>query len=230
MKTNHFFLPLAVAALLLLFHAPLCAQDVRQVGPFEEITLSGKMDVLLEKGDTEQIIIENRAANPDDLNISLRGRGLRLSLVDGWVKGTDRMRIRVIYTDLRYIRVMAGATLDSDSTLVAKDLEIRAGSGAEVRLTISAEDLTASAQEGAVLRLTGTAQSQYAIATTGGIYHGMDLATEDTDVKANTGGEAHVAASKSLRASANTGGHVEYAGNPEERYISKSLGGEIRSF
>lgn len=230
MKTNPFFLPLAVAALLLLFHAPLCAQDVRKVGPFEEITLSGKMDVLLEKGDTEQIIIENRAANPDDLNISLRGRGLRLSLVDGWVKGSDRMRIRVIYTDLRYVRVMAGATLESDSTLVAKKLEIRAGSGAEVRLTIAAEDLTASAQEGAVLRLTGTAQRQYAIAATGGIYHGMDLATEDTDVKANTGGEANVAAAKSLRASASTGGHVEYVGNPEERYISRSLGGEIRSF
>ncbi|MEL7222382.1 MAG: hypothetical protein AAGJ93_13755, partial [Bacteroidota bacterium] len=44
------------------------AQDVRKVGPFNELVIKGKLDVYLEKGETEQILIEGAGEDEGDLN------------------------------------------------------------------------------------------------------------------------------------------------------------------
>ena len=137
--------------LLLVFLANLLsAQDTRQVGPFNELVVTGKLDVTLVQGETGQVIIDSDRYE-DDININLRGGRLKLSLVDGWVKGDRRLRVTVQYTDLTEIRVTAGAELESETVIVADQLEIKAGSGAEVDLELEVHTLEAGAVEGAVL-------------------------------------------------------------------------------
>lgn len=206
------------------------AQDVRKVGPFNELVIKGKLDVYLEKGETEQVLIEGMGEDEGDLNISLQGGQLKLSLIDGWIKDDRRLRLRVQYVDLSRIRVLAGAILDSRETLTGDRLEVKAGSGADVELDIAVKSLEASAIEGAQLELTGTAQSQYVSTATGGQYNAMQLAVDRTEVRANTGGEARVVANTMLDATANTGGVVRYSGDPEEKYTKSNLAGEIRRY
>ncbi|MEL7222972.1 MAG: DUF2807 domain-containing protein, partial [Bacteroidota bacterium] len=159
-----------------------------------------------------------------------QGGQLKLSLVDGWIKDNRRLRVRVQYVDLGKIRVLAGALLDSRETISRDRLEIKAGSGAEVELDIAVNTLEASAIEGAQLELSGMAQSQYASTATGGQYDATQLAVDRTEVRANTGGEARVVANTMLDATANTGGVIRYAGDPEEKYTKSNLAGEIRKY
>ncbi|MEZ4983831.1 MAG: DUF2807 domain-containing protein [Saprospiraceae bacterium] len=169
-------------------------------------------------------------ASPDDLNITLQGNRLKLSMVDGWVKNDGRLRIRLQYNQLSHIRVLAGAVLESRAVLTADHLEIKGGSGAEVTLEIAAKTLEGAAVEGARVMLNGTVDMQYASAATGGLYDAARLLGAHTDVKANTGGEAHVYASEYLDAAANTGGRIRYDGDPEKRFTKTNLAGEIRGF
>lgn len=216
--------------LFLLSAQVLVAQETRQVGPFHELVVSGKLDVDLEQGETEQIIIESDDYPEGELNLSLRGGRLKLSLVDGWIKGDRRLRVRVQYRTLSSIRVTAGATLESRELITADRLEIKAGSGAEVDLEIEAHTLEAGAVEGAHLELSGNVRNQTASAATGGQYDASRLIADRTDVKANTGGEAYVVAREHLDAVANTGGQVKYSGNPSQKYTRSNLAGEIRQY
>jgi hypothetical protein len=217
-------------AIALLATFTIQAQDIRKVGPFDEIVIKGKLDVYLEKGDTEQVIIEGMGDDEDELNIILQGRELKLSLMDGWIKDDRRLRLRIQYRDLSKIRVLAGAILDSREIITADRLEIKVGSGADVELKIEVNTLEASAIEGARLELSGTTNTQYASTATGGQYDASELTANRTEVRANTGGEARVVANEALDATANTGGVVRYSGDPEEKYTKSNLAGEIRRY
>ncbi len=218
--------------LLLFFLSPLVlmAQETRSVGPFDELVITGKLDVTLEHGDTEQIIIESDDFPDDELNLSMRGGRLKLSLVDGWIKGDRRLRVRVQYKQLTSIRVTAGAELRSDQVITGDALEIKAGSGAEVDLELEVHTLEAGAVEGAELELSGNVKIQYASAATGGMYYASRLVADRTEVKANTGGEARVVAREHLDAVANTGGHIRYSGDPEQKYTRTNLAGDISQY
>jgi len=217
-------------ALSLIFTLSLSAQGSRSIGPFNEIVVSGKLDVLIVQGDTEEVIVYEEGHSEGQVNISIRGNTLKLNLLDGWLKGDRRIPVKIIYKDIHKIRVLAGAELQSDNTIIADQFEVKANSGAEVELKLEVGNLEGSAAEGAVLKLYGQAETQYVTASTGGEYNAEALSCVNTHVKANTGGEAHVVATKFIDANANTGGEIRYSGNPEEKYTRSNLAGDIRGF
>jgi len=206
------------------------AQETRQIGPFNSLTISGKLEVYLEQGETDQVIIESTDYPEGELNISLKGSTLKLSLVDGWIKGDQRLRLRVQYRNLDEIRVLAGASLSSREVITADRLELKAGSGAEVDLELEVHTLESAATEGARVELSGSVKNQYATANTGGEYDASRLSSDRTEVKSNTGGLARVVANEHLDAVANTGGRIQYSGDPQEKYTRSNLAGEIRGY
>lgn len=207
------------------------AQDVREVRPFDQVTLSGKIDVILEQGDEEKVIIESNNVPEDKVNVNIRGGTLKVGLVEGWFNNNyDRVDIRIVYSNLSMVRAQAGAIVRATGTLTGERFEVKATSGAEVKFTIDVGTLEAGAAEGAVLELDGKAENQYATAATGGEYDASELEVQRTEVRANTGGEAIVVANESLDASANTGGKVRYIGNPSEKYTRSNLAGDIRQY
>lgn len=208
----------------------LSAQSSRQVGPFDELVVSGKLDVLIVQGDTDEVIIYEEGRSEGQVNVSIRGNTLKLNLLDGWLKGDSRIPVKVIYKNLRKIRVLAGAELQSDNTIVANQFEVKVGSGAEAELKFDVGTLEGGASEGGVLKLYGQAETQYAAASTGGEYNAEAMTCETTHVKTNTGGEAYVVATKYIDATANTGGEIRYSGEPDERYVKSNLAGNIRQY
>ena len=125
-------------ALFFLSIGNLSAQSSsRIVGPFDELIVSGKLNVLIEQGDSEGVEIYEDGYSEGDVNISLRNGVLKVSSVERWMnKDNRRIPVRVSYKYLHKIRVSAGAELQSDQTIVADQFEIKAGSGAEVELDI----------------------------------------------------------------------------------------------
>ena len=219
-------------ALLFLSIINLSAQSSsRIVGPFDELIVSGKLNVLIVQGDSESVEIYEEGYSEGDVNVNLRNGVLKVSSVDGWMKkGNRRIPVRISYKYLHKIRVSAGAELQSEQTIVADQFEIKAGSGAEVELKIEVKTLEAGASEGAILKLYGQAENQYVTTYTGGEYEGEGLECANTHVKSNTGGQARVVANNFLDAVANTGGGIRYSGSPGEKHTKSNLGGDIRRY
>lgn len=203
------------------------AQDTRSLSPFDELSVIGNIEVTLEKGDEEKAVIYTKNIDLDDVSVSVKGNVLKLRLLKSVFHKNDEVKIAITYQNLRIIKGSAGAKITNNSTLEGDKILTRAHSGAVVDLSLSVNVVDGAAYEGAVLKLRGKTDSQEAVAATGGQYKAINLDSNRTTVKANTGGEAEVVANQSLDASANTGGKVGYKGNPEDRNTRKVISGKI---
>lgn len=205
----------------------LQAQDVRNLSSFDELSVIGNIEVVLEKGTEEKAVIYAKNIDEDDISLSVKGNVLKLRLYKTVFRDDEEVKVEITYTTLRTIKGSAGAKVTNNSTLEGDKIVARAHSGAVVDLSLSVNAVDGASYEGSVLRLRGKTDTQEAVAATGGKYEALNLDSNRTTVKANTGGEAEVVANESLRASANTGGRIDYKGDPEEKNTKTAFSGDI---
>ena len=221
---------IALLILALLSSASVVSAQINwDISGFSGIDVSGNIDVLLEKGTEDKVVISSPNQASIDIDIYVDGDGiLRLYALKSLILDKCSIKIKVTYTELKSIKAIAGAEVYSKETIRTDNLWVKAGSGGQIELTIDADHLEARATEGGELELKGTVNSQYAFAATGGEYDGLDLSCSQTQARANTGGEIMVNASETLSARANTGGVIEYFGEAKVQSLQTGISGKVR--
>lgn len=217
-----------IALFFLFFAVAVSAQTERSLSAFDEINVTGNIEVILEKGDAEKIFIQAEGIPEDELKVKVDSEVLKLSLINSVFYKNEKVTVRVVFQQIRAIRGNAGANIRSNVPIEGDQLLLRANSGAQLKLTVKAKKLDGAANEGAILTLAGEVEAQKVSATTGGQYEALDLECQRTYARANTGGVASVVARESIDASANTGGSITYKGDPEQHYSKTILGGDVR--
>lgn len=195
---------------------------------FDEISVTGNIEVTLRPGDSTKAVVETFGIPEGDVNVFVKGQMLRLSIINSLFYKNEKVKVTVYYKTIRSIRANAGAQVESTAVLEGDFLEVRAGSGAVVELELQTNKLESNATEGAIIRLKGTVESQKARATTGGHVDALEVACEHTYARAGTGGQVEVAANATLDAYANLGGEIRFSGDPERKGNRNFLGGEVR--
>lgn len=224
MKTILYLLP---AAFLLLSGPSAFAQETRKLDYFDAVAATGDVSVTLVRGDTHKVTITTEGISEDDISIFVKGKTLKVQLIEGLFREADVAELTITYTKLRGIKSSAGARVYVPDPLEADVLKLRASSGGYLELEVRASSIEATASEGAELIISGTTEDQEVAAHTGGKYQGADLECLRTYVKANTGGQAEVVAQERLDANANTGGQINYTGEPEQKNIRSLISGGI---
>ncbi len=226
--------------LLLVVSVVSLAQNKQEMSlqAFNKVNLQGIMSVELVKGSTNKVTAEAiNGANIEDLTVSVAGGELSVKtkifkqLTDKDQKKNNKankeFKVKIEYNgDLTVLSAGRGADVVAKN-IAANRLSIEASSGAIVESSISVNALEISSTQGAKVVLSGKASFQQAKVNTAGELEAFALNSEETEVKANTGGIAQVNASKSLDASAATGGVITYKGSPAQRNVKSTLGGEV---
>ena len=228
MKRIGQFLLVAVFFTFIFLAQNAQAQTERTLSPFDEISVTGNINVKLSQGESEKLTIKAEGIPEDKISIKVNNGTLKLRLLNSIFYKNEQVNVVVSYKTLRGIKGTAGANIENTGTIETDKLETKVGSGALVELNIKTNAVEASATEGGVLRLAGSTDTQNISAATGGHVDGLDLDCNRTYVKANTGGHAEVVALESIEATANTGGRIEYKGNPSESSTKTLISGEVR--
>lgn len=215
--------------LCLAFAIPSFATIHHLDGPFDEIRVNGRIDLVLEPGEEDAVDI---AFDDDKVNVEVKEGTLVIKRKERWKYGSYKKGVKVVVTykdKLRGLSAYAGAEVTSRTALrTAEAFRLDLGSGAVAELELAVEDLEVGVGEGAVLELEGRATEVQARAATGGQMEAFDLQAERVYARANTGGEIEVSVAKAIEASAHTGGYIAYQGDPERVNISDELGGRVK--
>ena len=203
-------------------------QKKYDIDPFQEISVTGNINVQLEAGEEESLKIEFEGLPEDKISIKVVQGELRLYSLNSLLYKDVRVNAYITYKNLKGIKANGGANIRNKGEINSTALEIKTGSGASADLDIRTGALEASATEGGTLNLRGEAETQEVWAATGGNYLAATLETLRSYVRCNTGGKAEVKASELLEITANTGGEVVYYGEPEKKYEKSILGGNVR--
>lgn len=208
----------------------LSAQEIRTVAPFEAVSASGDVQVILREGTQEKVEVYAEGIDEDQVDIFVRRNGLRIQLLNLKSFRDKDVKVYVTYKRLYGVKAGAGARVYSEGLITTDRLSARAVTGGELSLEVATQSLEAHAGEGAILAVSGSTDTLEVNVSTGGHFEGEELEANRSYVRAGTGGIARVVAREALDASANLGGQIYYIGQPTEKSTRTLLSGEIRKY
>lgn len=211
----------------LMYFSPLQAQDVRGLSPFEAVSVTGGIEVIMEQGDEEKARVETWGIDEEKVDLFVKNGGLRIQLLNLSKIGDRQVKVYLTYKKLEGVKASAGARVYGRDLIQADRFVVKASSGGFVNVEVETTTLDARVGEGGVIEISGSTDTQEVNAATGGRYEGYDMDANRSHARASTGGEITLVANEALDASANTGGSITYRGEPEEKNTRTLFSGGI---
>lgn len=198
----------------------------KNVGDFDTLKVFDLIEVTLVQSDENKVVIKGE--NKDDVKLlNLNGKLKIRMRLDERFNGENTF-VEVHYTSVDELDANEGAYIVSRDPIKQNTIELRAQEGGRINLDLEVNHLKVKAVTGGSIQAAGTAGSQEISLTTGGIFQGKELETEDTKVKITAAGEADVNASGTVDINITAGGDVYVYGNPEEIKKKRLAGGRIK--
>jgi len=145
-------------------------------------------------------------------------------------KNVSKRKASIIYLSMpkiSSIKTSSGSEVDSNNTLKVNDLYVDASSGSEINLRVDANSIESESSSGSEIDLIGTCISFSADSSSGSQIDADELQAETVNAEASSGSDINVYASESLTAKASSGASIDCDGNPKEKSIKKSSGGDV---
>ena len=206
---------------------PLSGQDTlfSFETPFDQLKVRGNIRLVLIPSHTQELEFQ-ADQDQDAIKFEYTDEGLFLKAKTELNKG-PAIGLKLKYISLQGLEVHSGAHVSAADTLKTKVFTLRAETGGKAELRILADSISARVNQGADIILYGQARVQTINAYTWGNYLSYDLDVIQTRVKAATGAQVKVQAGEQMNISSTSKASVGYWGDPGEKQISTSVGGEV---
>lgn len=190
--------------------------EIRKLSPFNKIKTGGSWDVILQKGDHEEIRLETRNFDLRNVRTEVNGNNLDISLVPGNHRNVD-LTVYVTYKELESIKSSGSGNLRSSEDIQAEDLEIvMSGSGNTTLHQNFADNLTINMSGSGNMKVDGGSVDNLALKQTGsGNFQAMDLEAANSNVSKSGSGNAAFTANESISIRSSGSGDIQYKGNPD---------------
>ncbi len=222
---------------LIISQIAFAQRSIDPLRDFTKIDIFGPFEVELIKADKNEVVMDYRGFDRDNI-ISEVSRGeLKLKLrnkhyMNEWTSEYPKskyVRVKIYYTDLQEIKAQAGAEVYTSGTLKSKNLVLHSGMGATMRMDILSKNLAAKVTMGGEMDLDGRSETLDVKASMGGILKASQLECKMVYVSASMGAEVDVRATQEIEISAGFGATVNYSGTPSVRHTNTNFGAEVRS-
>jgi hypothetical protein len=185
----------------------------RSISSFHAIETSSGIEVIISKGDKEELAVSaNNKDYLDEVSTVVQNGVLKISRTDDWKLWRQwknwRIKVYVSYTKLE---------------------EVKANSGGSINGTdISLDKLSARLNSGGSMTLSGTVGSLSVDGNSGAQFHGYSLKVTNCHAEASSGAGIQVTVDKEISARANSGGFIRYKGEGLIRDINVNSGGSVK--
>jgi len=215
--------------MLTFFASVLYAQnsETRNVKSFNAIKTGGSWNVILEKGNKEQVRLESKNFDLSKVITEVKDNTLNIGLEKGNHKNVH-LTVYITYRELNSIKSGGSGGIKSNSDIVADKLEVNmSGSGDGRFQNIQAEKLIVSLSGSGNIDIAGGSVGSLTVKQNGsGNFRGLDLRAQEADVNKSGSGNTSLTATKALAVRSSGSGNVEYRGNPEQSDVHFSGSGK----
>lgn len=217
-----------VLAAIMLFQV-VSAQDItKNLGDFTTVRAYDKIDVLLVKSTENKIVI--KGPGKENVEVVTKNNDLKIRMTTTKLLKGDDISVTLYYKgNIDQVEASEGSRVASQDTFKATAFVLNAKEGAEIKLNLDVKKLNSKANSGGILNITGKADNHDLVITSGGIFNGKELITEQTTVSVKAGGEAAVHATEFVDAKTMAGGDINIYGNPPQINKKSFAGGTIES-
>jgi len=185
----------------------------RSIGSFKAIDASSGIEVIITKGDKEELAVSvSRPEFFDEVRTTVQNGVLKITRSNDWNFWREwknwRIKVYVSYTQLEDLHASSG------STIKGTDLAL--------------DKLSAKLNSGAIITLSGTVNSLNVDGDSGAQFHGYELSSTMCAAEASSGAGVQVNVSKEISAKANSGGFIRFKGEGLIRDVNVNSGGSVK--
>jgi hypothetical protein len=231
MKTFKLLTVLLIAGLVALASSANAARQTRTVSNFHGISVSAGIDLYLSQKGTEEVVIDADSEDIDKIITEVEGGILKIYIKEkSWFNFNFNSKPRKAYVSFKEIDKLdasAGSDVVSETTLKLKDLKLDASSGSDVKLELEADQVRVGSSSGSDIVLKGHVNSIKADASSGSDIDAGELQAKKANANASSGSDIKLYVTEQISASASSGADIHYSGNPGQKDINESSGGDV---
>lgn len=202
--------------------------ETRQIASFKAIEASGGLTIELLQDDAIGLTIEADDNLIELVVTEVDDEVLKIHLKErvGKHKALD---VKVAFVTLEALRASAGVRVTSVTTLVGLALEHVLSSGAYSDLNLDFETLTLEATSGSHAKLAGKVSELFIKSNAGSQVEASELQAQNATINTSSGAVNHIFVNNEMSIDASSGALVSYGGQPVNKSIETSSGGEVKS-
>jgi hypothetical protein len=198
----------------------------KTVGEFREVKVYDLIEVKMIKSDINKVVISGKNTE-DVVTVNKNGKlKIRMNLEE--IFDGNRTSVHLYYTNVDIIDANEGSFIHSDDTIEQFEIDLKTQEGGHIKVDLNVKFANIKANSGGKVEATGTSLSQDIVLSTGGVYKGEDLDTENTTVRIKAAGEAYVKASDLVDIKIRAGGDVFVYGDPKTIKENRVFGGRVK--
>ncbi len=203
-------------------------KETRTVQSFHGIKVSSGIDLFLQQGNPIQLNVEADKDIIDDLKTEVKDGILHIYINKNLSWGWNRTRkVYLICPQLDLLDASAGADVKAEGIFKSEEISIETSSGSDAEVVVEASKVRISTSSGSDAKVSGTTNELRASSSSGSDLDASELKARIVKVSASSGSDADVYASEKIDADASSGGDISYGGNPTQKNINESSGGDV---
>lgn len=198
----------------------------REVKNFNSIKISNGLDLIITQDTLEKVIVEADENLQKIIKTEVSNGELRIYSTEP-ILNASRLKVYVTMKNITEVEANSGSDVNSPSALKFQDFKVSATSGADVTLNLSCNNLEAKSSSGSDISLSGKTGKLIIESSSGSDMNAEKMSSDTCSVIASSGSDVEVTVLKKIKAHASSGSDIKVIGNPIEREIEKSSGGEV---
>jgi hypothetical protein len=200
--------------------------DQRNVPHFDAINVSSGIDVILNQGSNQKVIVKADKNVQDEIKTEVENNELKIYCTKNFWR-VSNITVEITIRDLKHLKVNAGADVKSNSKLIVNDLTMEISGGSDININIEAQTLTLYASSGSDVNLEGNSASISIKSSSGSDINASYLKANEAVITTSSGSDVHVNAKSSIVVNASGGSDVYVTGKPQKQDISTSGGSDV---
>lgn len=185
----------------------------RTISSFHAIETSSGIEVIISKGDKEELAVSvGNTDYLDEVKTVVENGTLKISRQGDWKFWNKwknwRVKVYVSYKNLDAVKATSGGSVNGSD--------------------ISLEKLTARLNSGGTITLSGTVSSLDVDGSSGAQFRGYGLSAVNCIAEASSGAGVQITVTKEISAKANSGGFIRFKGEALIRDINVNSGGSVK--
>lgn len=208
--------------------------EMRQVGSFTGISVSGGIDLYISYGDEAVAVSAAKPEHRDRIKVEI-GNGV-LKIFYDYKSGINisfnddrKLKAYVSYKTLKSVGASGGSDVSVDGTIKSPELRLDLSGGSDFRGKVESENLRVIQSGGSDVSISGKATTLSVEASGGSDFNGFDLVTESCDLEARGGSDIEITANKELSAKATGASDIHYKGKPTIKEAKASGASEVKA-
>lgn len=227
---NHLNLLLALLIASFSGHTAFAQfQILRTLPDFDQISVSGSVDVYLTQGKGNTYLVEASEDQMEALTVQVNNGKLEIKdqMKINWKGNKGVIKVYVTFKEISSLTASGSTNVYSEKPLDFNHLAIRGSGASDIKLSVNAKSIEVNSSGGSDVVLVGRTDAIDIEASGGSDVRAKDLQAKVADISSSGGSDVYITVLDELSAKASGGSDIIYYGSPTLNKISSSGGSDI---